>query len=175
MEPTRDRARFCYAIIDQLGNLFDVLHIDHTMFPQARRHRPRHEGDRGKMLTQAIVQFLANAPLLAVTDFENLALQSARSLFQESLSTLSVANIADYRHGCLDSAFGVVRRRGTDTYPENGSILSNVTLLGLIGLTFPHQTPEQPSRFSTIILVGDVADSPADEIGFLIAEHLAHA
>jgi len=62
------------------------------------------ERDGGKMLAQAIVQFLTEAALFAVTDGEDFAFQAAGAVFQDGLSFFLVADVENNRDGRLGFA-----------------------------------------------------------------------
>ena len=63
-------------LIHQFGNLFEIFHFEDTMVFQAQSDPACHECNCSEMLTQSIVQFLTDSLLLAITDFEDLALES---------------------------------------------------------------------------------------------------
>src|SRR6266568_6519773 len=77
MQAAGDRARFRHSIIDQVRDLFNVLHFDDSMLLESQSDRASHERDGSKMLAQAVVQLLPDAALFAVTDGKDFAFQSA--------------------------------------------------------------------------------------------------
>src|SRR5207237_8565021 len=93
--------------------------------------RAGHISNGGKMLAQAVVQILADAALFTVTDGEDLAFQSARTIFQQVLSFFLVSDLDNNRNRRLGLAFGVAQWRCTDAYRQMCPIVAPVTFLYL--------------------------------------------
>src|SRR5437868_12434447 len=102
--------------------------------------RAGHISNGGKMLAQAVVQILADAALFTVTDGEDLAFQSARTIFQKSLSFFLVADVDNNRNRRLGFAFGVAQWRCNDADPQSSPIFATITLLEQIWLGFTHES-----------------------------------
>src|SRR2546423_9532932 len=134
MQAAGDRARFRHSVIDQVRDLFNVLHLDDWMLLEPEGDRASHERDGSKMLAQAVVQLLPEAALFAVTDGKDFAFQCSGAIFQDGLSFFSIADVENNRDGRLCFALGVAQWGSTDADPQSRPIFATITFFELVRL-----------------------------------------
>ena len=76
IKPARHRARLRDGLAQQLGNHHRVRPLRQGLLRQFGRQLPRGERHAHQVLAQAVMQVLADAPLLAVADLGNLAFET---------------------------------------------------------------------------------------------------
>src|ERR1051326_7566521 len=70
-----------------------------------------------------------------------------------------VANNSDCRPGL---AFLVTNWGGSYVYPDERSILANISLLDVIRITLFDQVPEQSMCLLLVLFIGKIDDAPSD-------------
>src|SRR6266576_2301030 len=128
-----------------------MLHFDDSMLFEPQCDRARHERDGGKMLAQAIVQFLTEAALFAVTDGEDFAFQPAGALFQNGLSFFLVGDVENNRDRRLGFAFEVAQWRRAHTDPQAGPIFATITFFELVRLGFTDDSAKKSPALCDVV------------------------
>ena len=152
-------------------DFFNVLHFDDSMLFEPQCDRARHERDGGKMLAQAIVQFLTEAALFAVTDGEDFAFQPASAVFQDGLSFFLIADVENNRDGRLGFAFGVAQWRRAHTDPQAGPIFATITFFELVWFGFPDDPVKKSLALCDVSGMCDLENGFADELALFVAQH----